>query len=210
MGRFTGFASVRTAIMKKKTKMIVAAVIIAILWLPVQSMGFERYNQVKTFDPYFSKYTKRYFGPAFDWRYFKAQAVAESRLKAGAKSHVGAVGVMQIMPRTFKEIRKKQPAIKGTREQPRWNIAAGIYYDRQLWSTWKAKRPFKDRLNFTFGSYNAGKMNIIKAQKIAEKKGLDPNLWTSIEKVLPGVTGKNSKETIDYIHKIDTITEALN
>ncbi|BBO84110.1 hypothetical protein DSCO28_46760 [Desulfosarcina ovata subsp. sediminis] len=50
-------------------------------------------------------------GPAFDWRHFKAQAVAESRLQAAAKSRVGAVGLMQIMPRTFAEIRRKQPAI---------------------------------------------------------------------------------------------------
>ncbi len=191
-------------------KMLTTVALIVILWLPTQSAAFERYNRVKKFDPYFSKYTKRYFGPGFDWRHFKAQAVAESHLKAGARSHVGAVGVMQIMPRTFKEIRKKQPAIKGTREQPRWNIAAGIYYDRQLWGTWKAERSFQDRLNFTFGSYNAGKMNIIKAQKAVEKKGLNPNLWTSIEKVLPDITGKSSQETIDYVHKIKTITEVLN
>ncbi len=35
-------------------------------------------------------------------------------------------------------------------------------------------------------------MNIIKAQKAVEKKGLNPNLWMSIEKVLPDITGKSS------------------
>jgi len=192
-----------------KLRLLTTVALVVLVWLPAPSDAFERYNRVKTFDPYFTKYTKRFFGPAFDWRHFKAQAVAESRLKAGAKSHVGAVGVMQIMPRTFKEIRKKQPTIKGTREQPRWNIAAGIYYDRQLWRTWKAERPFQDRLNFTFGSYNAGKMNIIKAQEAALKKGLNPNLWSSIETVLPGITGQHSKETMGYIHKIEMITEVL-
>ena len=172
--------------------------------------AFDRYNRVKKFDPYFSKYTKRYFGPAFDWRHFKAQAVAESRLQADAKSHVGAVGVMQIMPRTFEEIRKRHPVIKGTRYQPRWNIAAGIYYDRQLWNTWKAERPFRDRLNFTFGAFNAGKGNIIKAQKAAAEDGLNPNLWTSIERKLPAVTGKHSRETIGYVNKIELITEELH
>ena len=175
---------------------------------PVEA--FDRYNRVKKFDPYFAKYTKRYFGPAFDWRHSKAQAVAESRLQADAKSHVGAVGVMQIMPRTFEEIRKKHPAIKGTRYQPRWNIAAGIYYDRQLWNTWKAERPFRDRLNFTFGAFNAGKANIIKAQKRASRDGLNPNLWTSIEQKLPLVTGKHSRETIGYVDKIELITEVLH
>jgi len=187
-----------------------AAVAVIIMIHPLPAAAFDRYNRVNTFDPYFSKYTKRYFGPAFDWRHFKAQAVAESRLEADARSRVGALGLMQIMPHTFKEIRKKNPAIKGTRDQPRWNIAAGICYDRQLWRTWKADRPFRDRLNFTFGAYNAGKMNIIKAQRAAKKAGLDPNRWTSIRKTLPGVTGTHSRETIGYVDKIETITEVLH
>jgi len=51
--------------------------------------------------------------------------------------------------------------------------AALEHSGRHLWGIWKAERPFQDRLNFTFGSYNAGKMNIIKAQKVVEKKGLN-------------------------------------
>lgn len=189
--------------------MNIKILIILLLFLPCTAQGFDRYNRTIKFDKYFSKYSKRYFGPNFDWHYFKAQAVAESRLKAGAKSQVGALGVMQIMPRTFDEIKKKNPSIKGTREQPRWNISAGIYYDRMIWKTWKAKRPLQDRINFMFGSYNAGKGNILKAQKIAKKEGLDPNLWKSIEPALPRVTGGHSKETIDYINKIDHIKGVL-
>jgi membrane-bound lytic murein transglycosylase MltF len=194
----------------KRVHLATAALILSLVCLPATSMAFERYNGVKKFDPYFSKYSKRYFGPGFDWRHFKAQAVAESRLKAKAKSRVGALGVMQIMPRTFKEITLKNPTIKGTREQPRWNIAAGIYYDRQLWKTWKAKRPFQDRVNFMFASYNAGKMNIIKAQKLAEKNGLNPNLWQSIKSELREVTGKKSRETVVYVQKIEKIREVLH
>lgn len=182
---------------------------IVLLLIPCQSQAFERYNEVVKYDTYFSKYSKRYFGPNFDWHYFKAQAIAESRLKAEAKSRVGALGLMQIMPKTFKEIARKNPSIKGTREQPRWNIAAGIYYDREIWNTWKAERPFEDRLNFMFGSYNAGKGNILKAQKIANKEGLDANLWESIELTLGEVTGGRSAETIGYIKKIDEIKGVL-
>ena len=32
-----------------------------------------RRRSASQYDPTFRKYTKRYFGPAFDWRYFKAQ-----------------------------------------------------------------------------------------------------------------------------------------
>ena len=177
--------------------------------LPIPSHGFERYNHVTKFDGYFKKYSKHFFGPGFDWRYFKSQAVAESNLQADAESHVGAKGIMQIMPKTFEEIRYKNASIRGSSLQPKWNIAAGIYYDRQIWKLWKAKRPFQDKLAFMFGSYNAGKGNILKAQKIAEKKGTNPNLWSSIEKTLYLVTGRNSKETIGYVDKINKVKGVL-
>ena len=196
-------------VMRVMKKVLIKILITVLLLIPCQVQAFERYNRVVKYDRYFSKYSKRYFGPNFDWRYFKAQAVAESSLEAKAKSRVGASGIMQIMPRTFKEIARKNPSIKGNRLQPRWNIAAGIYYNRMIWKAWKAERPFKDRINFMFGSYNAGKRNILKAQKIAEMEGLDPNLWESIEPALPKVTGKRSKETIDYVKKIDKIKEVL-
>ena len=183
--------------------------IVVLLLIPYYAHAFERYNRVVTYDKYFSKYSKRFFGPGFDWKYFKAQAVAESRLQAKARSRVGALGVMQIMPKTFEEIRRKNPSIKGTREQPRWNIAAGIYYDRTLWKAWKDKRPMQDRINFMFASFNAGKGNILKAQRVAKKKGLNRNLWRSIEQTLPQVTGRHSKETIGYVTKIHKIKGAL-
>ena len=177
--------------------------------MPGNIQAFERYNRVTKYDVYFNKYSKRFFGPAFNWHYFKAQSIAESHLQADAKSRVGAVGVMQIMPKTFEEISHKNPSIKGTREQPRWNIAAGIYYNRMIWKTWKAERPFLDRLNFMFGSYNAGKGNILKAQRLAKKEALNMNHWDSIEQVLQKVTGKKSAETIGYIKKIHIIKEVL-
>ena len=46
------------------------------------------------YDNYFRKYSKRYFGLGFDWRYFKAQGMAESELNPNAKSYVGARGIM--------------------------------------------------------------------------------------------------------------------
>lgn len=190
-------------------KLWLALFVVAWVVTPVAGEAFERYRRVVKYDRYFSKYSKRYFGPGFDWNYFKAQPVAESRLRAKAQSRMGAVGIMQIMPRTFREIRQKNPSIRGTRQQPRWNIAAGIYYDKALWNTWKADRPFQDRVNFMLGSFNAGKGNILKAQKLARKEGLNENRWEAIEKTLPKVTGRHSRETIGYVRRINTIKGAL-
>ncbi len=180
-----------------------------ILSLSVNAFCFERYKRVKKYDRYFSKYSKRYFGPGFDWKYFKAQAVAESRLKKNAKSYVGAKGVMQIMPKTFAEIKRKNPTIKGNLYQPKWNISAGIWYNKSIWKIFTEERPLQDKIDFMFGSYNAGKGNILKAQRIAKQKKLNPNLWSSIEETLPKVTGKHSKETLGYIKKIKQIKGVL-
>ncbi|MCP3921163.1 MAG: transglycosylase SLT domain-containing protein [Desulfobacterales bacterium] len=197
-----------------RKNIIIFVLLIFVVSLPSISYAsnpYKKYNKVKKYDKYFRKYTKRFFGPGFNWRHFKAQAIAESRLKKRAKSHVGAKGVMQIMPATFEEIKSQNRFLRGKRSySPRWNIAAGIFYNRKLWKSWKAKRPFQDRLDFMFGSYNAGLGNIIKAQKIAALFiFIDENLWSSIVRTLPKVTGKHSKETIGYVKRIKYIKGVL-
>jgi len=158
------------------------------------------------YDRYFKKYTKRYFGPGFDWKWFKAQAIAESNLHHNAKSWVNAKGIMQIMPATFQEIKGKNPHL-GDINQPRWNIAAGIYYDQQLYFKWKAERPFNDRMCFTFGSYNAGFRNMVKAQKVCKKNGMNENLWKNIKSIASKVSGWRHKETLAYVRKIFSMME---
>jgi len=177
---------------------------------PAQAQGYNKFNRVTVYDRIFSKYSKRNFGPAFNWTHFKAQAIAESGLEKGARSTVGAVGVMQIMPATFNEITKRSGYIKGSRNSPEWNIAAGIDYDRSIWNLFKAQRPFQDKLDFMFGAYNAGKGNIFQAQREADKKGLNPNSWQSMEETLLTVTGRHSRETLSYVEKIKTIMKDLN
>jgi len=178
--------------------------------LPAGDMSdYSRYNRFTKYDSYFSKYSKRYFGVGFDWRYFKAQAIAESNLRPDARSALGAAGLMQLMPDTFEEIRQRHAAIAGTVDQPRWNVAAGIWYNRQNFTMWRANRPFVDRLKFMFGSYNAGRGNILRAQRVALEDGLNGTLWSSIEQCLPVVTGRHSAETVTYVSRIFDIRETL-
>jgi len=171
--------------------------------------AFARYKRFTTYDAYFTKYSKRFFGVGFDWHYFKAQAVAESNLREDVRSPVGAVGVMQVMPRTFNEIQRKNPAITGSVDQPRWNIAAGIWYDRQHFQVWAADRSLVERLKFTFGSYNAGRSSILRAQQLAMDEGLNETLWESVAGELQRVTGRRSQETVTYVMRILDIKQAL-
>jgi len=173
------------------------------------SYGFESIIDIDKFDYYFQQYTKKYFGPDFDWRYFKAQAIAESKLCPEARSDDGAIGLMQILPSTFDELKRKNSYIQGSITQSRWNIAAGIYYNSILWAEWAKERSFNDRINFMFASYNAGKHTILKAQQMAIDKGLNPYLWGSIARILPDVNGPNSQETLSYVRKIHNIVEKI-
>ena len=176
---------------------------------PDDLAAFARYKRFTTYDQHFTKYSKRFFGVGFDWHYFKAQAVAESNLREDARSPVGAVGVMQIMPRTFAEIQRKNPAITGSLDQPRWNIAAGIWYDRQHFVVWAADRSLVERLKFTFGSYNAGRSSILRAQQFALGEGLNAMLWDSVAGELPRVTGRRSQETVTYVARVLDIRQVL-
>jgi membrane-bound lytic murein transglycosylase F len=136
------------------------------------------------YDSHFRKYAKRYFGPHFDWRWFKSQGIAESGLDPGATSPAGALGVMQIMPATYADIRVRNPHFPET-DQPRWNIAAGIYYDRQLYDKWRTPPAGDERLLFAFGSYNAGYARIYKAFRQA---AVDSGEWHSIAHYVPSQT----------------------
>lgn len=161
------------------------------------------------YDEIFRKYSKRFFGVGFDWRIFKAQAMTESNLNPQARSRVGAQGVMQIMPSTFKEIQSKNPELEGV-DDPRWNIAAGIYYDRRLWNSWSEHRTNQDRIRFMFGSYNAGRTTILKAKQTATQDGLDSQAWENVESVAPKVPRWRHEETLTYIRRIGSSYGALS
>jgi membrane-bound lytic murein transglycosylase F len=153
------------------------------------------------YDQTFRKYAKRYFGVGYDWRLFKAQGLAESNLNEHAESHVGARGIMQLMPGTFAEISSRNPEILRI-DDPEWNIAAGIFYDRQLWRQWARDSVQEHRNEFMFGSYNAGRGTIRKAQDLALRQRLDHRVWPNIETVAPAVTRWRYRETLDYVRRI--------
>jgi membrane-bound lytic murein transglycosylase F len=159
------------------------------------------------YDPVFKKYAKRFFGPAFDWKYFKAQGFAESGLKADARSWVGAYGVMQLMPSTYKEIASRRPEF-GTIDQPEWNIAAGIMHDRYLWGLWSKNVSDEERHRFMFASYNAGEGTINRAFGVAKSK-VGPPEWRSVEQIAPTVTRWRYTETLGYVRRIDSTYSSL-
>lgn len=169
----------------------------------------QRHQFPTKYDDYFRKYSKRFFGIGFDWRFFKAQALAESNLVPDVQSRVGAIGLMQLMPSTFQEIQTENPEFQAI-DDAEWNIASGIYYNRRLWRTWKEHPEGVERLHFTFGSYNAGPLYIRQARTLAEADTLDPMIWQSIAKVAPKVRRWRYRETLNYIQRIDSLHQILD
>lgn len=150
------------------------------------------------YDQYFKKYSKRYFGPFFDWRWFKCQAIAESGLNPQAKSRVGALGVMQIMPTTFGEIQDTRPHFESI-DEPQWNIAAGIFYTRVIYEEWD-RFSGEERMRFTFASYNAGPARVRRALRKAPGKKKN---WETVSPFLP-------RETRRYVQRIVNIMRKNN
>ena len=155
------------------------------------------------YDDTFRKYSKRFFGVGFDWHYFKAQGLAESGLDPEARSHVGARGVMQLMPGTYAMIKKARSESFGEITDPEWNIAAGILFNRDLWHVWAKTPDEQERLRFMFGSYNAGEGTIKRASNVARAKQLNDKSWNSIEQVAPSVQRWRYTETLPYVRKIE-------
>ncbi|MFA7331004.1 MAG: transglycosylase SLT domain-containing protein [Candidatus Delongbacteria bacterium] len=159
------------------------------------------------FDPHFQKYSKRYFGADFDWRWWKAQAIAESALDSTARSWCGAQGVMQVMPGTWSDLAPKLGLTNPW--EVRQSIQAGIYYDARMWAIWKAPRPLEERIAFTLASYNAGAGHILKAQRLVPAGGSN-NEWTPVAARLHLVTGKHAGETRGYVTRIQRLHVRLS
>ena len=162
------------------------------------------------FDAAFRKYSKRYFGPAHDWREFKAQGLTESNLDTTALSHVGARGVMQLMPTTFREVTSRNPEIQHRIDDAEWNIAAGISYDRRLWLQWERDSVSDHRREFMFASYNAGRGTLLMAQRIARAESLDHRAWPNIEQIAPSMRRWRYRETLEYLRRIDRHLESMD
>lgn len=142
---------------------------------------------------YFKQYGDKY---DVDWLLMVAQGYQESQLNQGARSRVGAIGVMQVMPATGKDLGV------GNIAEIEPNIHAGIKYMRWMIDNYYGDEPMTklDKALFAFASYNAGAGRISSLRKEAAKRGLDPNVWFhNVEYV---VAEKIGAETVTYVGNI--------
>ena len=141
----------------------------------------------------FRKYSDKY---DMDFLMMAAQGYQESRLDQDAKSHVGAIGVMQIMPATGAELNV------GDIHQMENNIHGGVKYMRRVMDA-NFNEPGITPLNkglFTFAAYNAGPGRVRALRRETAKRGLDPNVWFgNVEQIASERIGR---ETVTYVSNI--------
>ena len=56
--------------------------------------------------------------------------------------------------------------------------------------------------DFMFGSYNAGRSTVLRAQRLARERTLDGRMWPDIRTVAPTVSRWRYKETLTYVERI--------
>jgi membrane-bound lytic murein transglycosylase MltF len=141
----------------------------------------------------FRKYGERY---RFDYLMVAALGYQESRLDQNARSHVGAIGIMQIMPETGRTLRVGDI----TKVEP--NVHGGFKYLRQIYDKHldTTELDEQNRTLFAIAAYNAGSGRIAKLRAEAATKGLDPNVWfNNVELIAARRVGQ---ETVVYVRNI--------
>jgi len=147
-------------------------------------------------EPLFRKYGQAY---GFEWTTLAALAYQESKLDQDAVSHVGARGIMQVMPATAATVHEGGADLTDLEQ----NIHAGTKYLAHLRDEVfdDPEIAVADRLDFALAAYNAGPGKIIELRKQAADKGYDPNRWFfNVESLSRRQLGR---ETVAYVANVN-------
>ena len=138
--------------------------------------GGEVKGAVSPFDGIFQKFAPRY---GFDWRLTAAQAYQESHFNPKARSREGAVGLLQILPRTAQSLGFTKLT------DPEECTHAGIAYLAELMGQLEPDLALQQRVRFALAAYNVGLGHLSDARRLASEEGLDKNRWFgSVEKAM--------------------------
>jgi membrane-bound lytic murein transglycosylase F len=109
----------------------------------------------------------------FDARLILAQMYQESRFNPNARSFAGALGLLQVMPRTAKELGIGADQLA----EPEVGIETGVRYLSWVRGRFSEQLPSAERTWFSLAAYNVGPGHVRDARKLAKQRGLDPDQW---------------------------------
>jgi membrane-bound lytic murein transglycosylase F len=115
----------------------------------------------------------------FDWRLIVSQMYQESRFDPLASNPTGASGLMQMLPRTAKEL-----GVENLND-PEQAIASGVQYLDWTRDRFSKDLPVQEQIFFSLASYNAGFGHVKDAQRLAVQLGLQGDKWfNNVEKAM--------------------------
>jgi soluble lytic murein transglycosylase-like protein len=124
----------------------------------------------------------------------------ESGLKPVARGRHGSRGIMQIKRSTLKALKEKEPRFLDI-DDPHWNIAAAVYFDRVLFDQWEDRKPLLNRLSFTFASYNAGLGRVRHSAERARRKEQTDGQWKEAAPFVPKTTRRYVRRIVELMGK---------
>jgi len=114
-----------------------------------------------------------------DWRLLASLSYQESHWRPKAVSHTGVRGMMMLTSATAEHLGVQK------RTDPYESIMGGAKYLRKLIDKVPAHISEQDRVWIAVAAYNVGYGHIRDAQKIAKKRGDNPDKWVDIKATLP-------------------------
>jgi membrane-bound lytic murein transglycosylase MltF len=142
----------------------------------------------------FKRYGRQY---KIDPLLLTAQGYQESQLDQTKRSPVGAVGIMQLLLGTAREV-----GVANIDRDAEANIHAGAAYMRRLADVYVNDPGINEtnRVLMAFAAYNAGPGTLVKCRSLAKHDGFDPNLWfDNVENEIAKTVGA---ETVIYVGNI--------
>ncbi|MDE7409910.1 MAG: transglycosylase SLT domain-containing protein [Muribaculaceae bacterium] len=169
-------------------------------------------GQISPYDQIFKAAGKK---SGLDWRLIAAIAYVESHFDTDVKSWAGALGIMQVMPRTAES--------HGYAPQEMLNpvkcVDVAVKTLEDLNSMFEKRVPdIAERENFILASYNSGPGHILDAMALADKYGLKSYKWDDNVEVAAIMKSKpayyrdpvvrngyfRGKETVSFVHKVQS------
>jgi membrane-bound lytic murein transglycosylase MltF len=139
-----------------------------------------------------------------DWRRLAAQAFQESGLDQSRRSSRGAIGLMQLLPATGREMGFDDISTADA------NVEAGAKYMRHVIDTYFSdveqnpevdpEEAREEAYAVALAAYNAGPTRISRLRRTAESRGIDSRIW--FDEMEPVVAREVGSEPVKYVQKV--------
>ncbi len=202
--------------------LVTAALIVALFLLrsgdtknePVVDVPQDSYTEQFVYISPFDSLFRLYADSVCDWKMLAAIAYVESKFDSSAHSYMGAQGLMQIMPATYRHVLARM-GMDTLARSTELDIRVAVKYLDDLSSLFGFINE-KERINYILGSYNGGSNHIFDAMRIARKNGVNRYNWNSLTPVLLSLSNPevyndsvcrhgrfDATETVQYVRRVN-------